>query len=183
VAARAASAPYSDLEVAQLARDIDAQRTPTKRRAAQAVFVLGLAAGLDGRWNLKIRGTDVQIVAGAVCVNVPAPQPRLVPVRREFIELLRALAVCGDELLTGRVQRGRNAAGNLQAGVQVSAGSPRLNAGRLRSTWIVRHLADGTRLPELLDAAGLTGLRTITSLLGFVEPLDVDERAKLLAGV
>jgi hypothetical protein len=62
----------------------------------------------------------------------------------------------------------------------VAHGSPQFSASRLRSTWLVTHLAMGTRLPELARAAGLQGVTVLSDLLAFVPPLHDDAALEML---
>ena len=49
-----------------------------------------------------------------------------------------------------------------------------------RSTWLVTHLAAGTRLPELAAAAGLDGVGVLSELLAYVPALDASQARALL---
>jgi hypothetical protein len=59
---------------------------------------------------------------------------------------------------------------------------PKLVPARLRSTWLVAHLVKGTRLPELLEAAGTSRIETFDNLLPFVPPLDRRRARQMLRG-
>ncbi len=64
----------------------------------------------------------------------------------------------------------------------VAHGHPKLSASRLRSTWLVTHLAMGTRLPELARAAGLQGVTVLSDLLPFVPAIDEATAVEMLRG-
>jgi hypothetical protein len=64
----------------------------------------------------------------------------------------------------------------------VAHGHPKLSASRLRSTWLVTHLAVGTQLPELASAAGLQGLTVPSDLLPFVPAVDDATAVEMLRG-
>ena len=51
--------PYSGREARLIRAAVGVQRTARLAEVAQVAVVLGLGAGLDGRWLAKIRGTDV----------------------------------------------------------------------------------------------------------------------------
>lgn len=53
---------------------------------------------------------------------------------------------------------------------------------RLRATWLVRHLAAGTHIPTLLEAAGLTTLAALVPLLPHVPQLSAEDAAAALRG-
>ena len=119
----------------------------------------------------------------AVLVRVGEPAARVVPVLAGWEdEVLDLAATAGGEFLVGGRSTARNRAGALAASLVVGNGRPRFSASRLRSTWLVTHLAMGTRLPELARAAGLQGVTVLSDLLAFVPALDDDEALDDAAG-
>ena len=171
--ARKVAPPYSPAELEALIRAARRQSTPKRRRAAVALILLGAGAGLDGRWARKVRGTDVERVDGIVVVRVGAPRAREVPVLREFEdELLRLGHEVGDEYLVGGHTTHRNRTNEIVAKFEDGHDGPRLASNRLRSTWIVAHLTKGTRLPELLAAAGTLRIETFDTLLAYVPAME-----------
>jgi hypothetical protein len=70
----------------------------------------------------------------------------------------------------------------LAASLVVPSGCPKFSASRLRSTWLVTHIAMGTRLPELARAAGLRGVTVLSDLLEFVPALKDEEAQAVLRG-
>jgi hypothetical protein len=180
---RTVAAPYSADELDALSRDARHQSTPARRRAARALLVLGAGAGLDGRWALKVRGSDVLGSPDAFLVQVGPPTPRKVPVLAGYeAELLDLAALAGEDLLIGGRSSYRNRASDLTAKFEAGHGSPRFSCSRLRSTWLVHHLALGTRLPELAAAAGLSGVTVLSDLLAFVSPLSEEATRRMLRG-
>jgi hypothetical protein len=181
--ARKVSPPYSKVQMKALRGDAARQSTPSRRRATTALILLGAGAGLDGRWARKVRGTDVARVHGAVLVRVGEPRAREVPVLEEYEEELLLLAQeAGDEYLVGGHTTHRNRTNEIVARFEDGHGHPRLEPKRLRSTWIVTHLAIGTRLPELLAAAGTSRIETFDTLLNFVPAKSVAAAARMLRG-
>ena len=71
----------------------------------------------------------------------------------------------GGEYLVGGYSTSRNRASALTASLVVPPGHPKLSCARLRSTWLLSHLIEGTRLPELASAAGLRGITVLSDLL------------------
>ena len=182
---RSVPAPYSDEEAAMLELIIADQPTPRSRRIAEAVWVLGAGAGLDGRWLTRVTPDDVSMIDGVTVIEVPSPVARPVPVRRRFEERLWTLVrSAGDEPLVGTGGSGSNASNRLQAQIRHPEGSTttRLTAKRARSTWLVAHIAAGVRLPELLAAAGIQDVSGLRDLAQYVEPLAPDEARRCLAG-
>src|SRR5437867_4623884 len=83
--------PYTDQELTALATDASRQSSRSRRRAAQAVLALGAGVGADGRWSMKVTGTDVTRTPEAVLVRLRPPSPRVVPAPARFAELIPRL--------------------------------------------------------------------------------------------
>lgn len=184
VAFRQVATPYRNAEVAQLRADANMQSTPARARAARALLALGLGAGLDGRWLARVTAADVTVGSGGlVLVRVGEPAARTVPVLEEWEAEVADLAnTAGADFLVGGRSTAKNRAGQLAASITIGNGHPRFSASRLRSTWLVTHLAMGTRLPELARAAGLQGATVLSDLLAYVPALAKDEASVLLRG-
>ena len=183
MAERKAAPPYSSIEIAALREDAERQATPERRRGHMAIILLGAGAGLDGRWVRKVRGTDVVRLPGAVLVKVGEPRARLIPVLATYEEDLLALAAeAGGAYLVGGESAHKNTVSDLTAKFEPGHRRPRLEPKRLRSTWIVHHLSAGTRLPELLEAAGTSRIETFDILLKFLPPLPATAAQVLLRG-
>ena len=166
---RAVPIPYTGAELSLLSDQI-AKNAADRRRGGQAMMALGLGAGLDGRWVAKVTREDVLHDGVGLIISVDG---RLVPVLAQYDRALQRLVDATDEgaPIVGGNARNKNAANQIAARLVLGATCPRLNAGRLRSTWIVTHLTLGTRLPELAEAAGTVGITTFSDLLEFVPRL------------
>src|SRR5579871_238611 len=183
VARRQVAVPFTSDELAGLKADARTQPTPGRERAARALLALGAGAGLDGRWSTRVAREHIEVRDGGVLVEVGEPAARVVPVLAEWEdEVLDLAATAGAEFLVGGRSRSRNRASNLAASIVVSHGHPTLSAARLRSTWLVAHLAMGTRLPELARAAGLQGVTVLSDLLAYVPALGDAEAVSMLRG-
>ena len=183
VARRQLALPYDADELTTLRRYALVQPTPGRVRAARALLALGAGAGLDGRWSSRVASDDVTRRDGMVLVSVGEPAARTLPVLVAWEGEVWDLATsAGDEFLVGGRSRARNRAGALAASLVVPPGYPRLSAPRLRSTWLVAHLAMGTRMPELAGAAGMKGVTVLSDLLEFVPALDEVEAQAMLRG-
>jgi hypothetical protein len=174
--------PYSRAVLAVIERDIARQATKLRRTTARALWLLGLGAGLDGRWNTKVSGTAVNKVGGLVVVEVPDPAARRVVARAAYAEaLLELAAAAGEGLLIGERKVSKNSSSEFAADI-IDQGRIAFSPARLRSTWLVAHLEAGTQLPTLLQAAGMRTFGSLGDLLGFVRPLDDGEARTQLAG-
>ena len=181
--ARLPAPPYSEAELVALIGDAARQSTPGRRRKARALIVLGVGAGLDGRWARKVRGTDVVRLGGGVGVKVSAPSPRVVPVLAAYEDEIVLLAEeAGDEYLVGGTRTHKNRTNEIVARFEDGHNHPKLSSARLRSSWIVTHLTMGTRLPELLAAAGTKRIETFDALLKYVPEMDPAKALDMLRG-
>lgn len=183
VTRRHVAAPYSPDELEALWRDAQHQGTPARQRAGQALIALGAGAGLDGRWCTRVAAADIIRRDGIVFVRVGEPSPRPVPVLARWEGVVCDLAASvGNEFLVGGQSLAKNRASNLAMKFKVGHGHPTLSAARLRSTWLVHHLMVGTRLPELMRAAGLAGVTVLSDLLADVPLLGDEKAAAMLRG-
>jgi hypothetical protein len=178
---RPVAPPYTETELAILWEDANRQSTPARRRASRALIALGAGAGLDGRWARKVCGTDVVRKGWIVCVRVGAPSPRSIPVLAEWEDEICKLAEeAGEQYLVGGSTTHRNRTNDIASRFEDGHNHPKLASSRLRSTWIVTHLSMGTRLPELLYAAGTKRIETFDALLRYVPALDESAAARML---
>lgn len=170
---RCFSLPYTAAEIESLEDQI-ARNSLLARRNGEAFLVLGLGAGLDGRWAARVRMHDVEdLGTDGLVVHLPG---RAVPVLRAYEARLRALLEQtpeGDFLYGGPASH-KNAASAAVKRVRLDPAGPQLELGRLRSTWLLTHLTIGTRVPELMAAAGLVSMTPISDMAEFVSPLDDD---------
>lgn len=172
--------PYTPKEIAQLEAQVP-HMAPARARCAEALLVLGLGAGLDGRWVAKVTTDDVVDLPGGGFAVVVAG--RVVPVLASYEGRLEALlTLCAPgEFLIGGTARHSDAANEAVTRLNLDARGPKLDLARLRSTWLVHHLTVGTRLPELMEAAGLETLTVLGDLVEFVPPLRDDRESSVIA--
>lgn len=149
--------PYSLTEIAGYLRLADAQATHARRMRAGALICLGAGAGVIAGELRHVRGSDIGCRAGGVIVAVSGQRSRTVPVSERYHErLLQAAAFAGDRyLIGGRNPDRRNVTDTLSALLSTDRSLPRLQAGRLRSTWLVE-CAERIGLGVFMQAAGLS---------------------------
>src|SRR6202011_857113 len=140
-----AKAPCSPAEIGGYLALADAQPTLSRRMRASGLVCLGAGAGLIGADLRAVRGTDVACRSGGVVVEVHGARPRAVPVLARYHQRLLASAeFAGSGLVTGGASAVRkNITTPLTRSLAGGAGLPRLEASRLRMTW----LADCAPLP------------------------------------
>ena len=140
-----AKAPYSPAEIAGFLALADAQPVMSRRMRGAGLVCLGAGAGLTGADLRGVRGTDVACRSGGLIVDVRGARPRAVPVlARYHRRLLAAAAFAGTGLVTGGSDPARqNVTTPLIRSLSGGGGLPRLEAARLRMTW----LCDCAQLP------------------------------------
>ena len=152
-----AKRPYSLTEVDGFLRLAAAQSTRARGLRASALICLGAGAGIISGELRHVRGSDVVERSGGVLVKVAGARSRAVPVLERYHErLLEAAAFAGDRfIIGGRNPDRRNVTDTLSAALSADVSLPRLQAGRLRSTWLVE-CARAIGLGVFMQAAGVS---------------------------
>jgi integrase len=179
-----AKTPYSEAELYAYFALADAQPTLSRRMRTTGLLCLGAGAGIVGAELRGIRGTHVSVRSGGVVVEVAGAHPRCVPVRVEFHpSLLLAAGFAGDGFIVGGEHPARrNVTGGLVASLSGGADLPRLDTGRLRSTWLARCATD-LGIKAFLDAAGITCSQRLGDLVATLPAVDESTAVVLLGGV
>ena len=136
-----------------------------KKKYDEAFVVVGnLGAGLLGPETARVSPSDVvEITDGRLGIWVAHKNPRLVPVREAYTELLTEL--CGVAKAETFVhQKYRNAVHNVSTRVVVK-GLERLSFPRGRCTWLTAHLRAGTSLDALWAFSGPLSINTLNGLV------------------
>ncbi len=175
--------PYTQRQT-KLICQTTTQKGVVRTIATRSMICLGFGAGLDGRWLPRITGKDVRRSGSFIVVTVPEPHPREVVVRAEFEdELIRLAHNAGDRVMLAPSGNGaKNTASKLAQAAEFDQGRIRLNASRMRSTWLVAHLSAGTPMRELIEAAGVKGFGSFDDLLPFVPALPKMKSREWLRG-
>ena len=176
-----AKAPYSPAEIAGFLALADAQPTVSRRMRAAGLVCLGAGAGLTGADLRGVRGADVVCRSGGVLVDVRGARPRAVPVLARYHQRLLACAeFAGSGLVTGGTSAVRkNITTPLTRSLAGGAGLPRLEATRLRSTWL-HECAQLLGLATFMHAAGITCSQRLGDLLAALDPADEAAAVTLL---
>jgi integrase len=182
--------PYTAEQQAALLGLADCQPTEAFGVKVESLLRLGLGAGARAAELRYVRPGDVFERYGEVFVRlgVTGDEIREVPLLRahgqRVAELAkRAKALDLPYLVIGEgVPTSRNGLSHLIKKLNGSADVPRLMASRLRTTWLVHHLRARTPLDVLKAVAGEGTVARLAELLVFVEPLEPETAAKMLAG-
>lgn len=176
-----AKAPYSEAEIVGYLRLAAAQSTEARRMRASALICLGAGAGLIGSELRYITGNDVVERSGGVVVVVGGKRARVVPVLARFQEpLLAAARYAGERYLVGgRCGKRRNLTDALSVALCTDRSLPRLQTGRLRSTWLCC-CAELIGLPAFMAAAGIRCSQRLGDLVGQLPVMPETELVALL---
>ena len=178
-----AKAPYCEVEIAGFLRLAAAQPTPARRMRAQALVGLGAGAGIVAGELRHVRGTDVVCRAGGVLVLIAGARARSVPVLERYQQpLVAAAQFAGEGLIVGgRAPGRRNISDDLVRALSADRWLPRLEAGRLRSTWLTE-CAHRIGLAGFMQAAGVRCSQRLGDLAAQLPAVSEAELVALLAG-
>ena len=175
-----AKQPYSPAEIGGYLALADAQPTAGRRMRAAGLVCLGAGAGLI-RGDLRdARGSDVSARSGGVVVTVRGARPRTVPVlARYHARLLAAARSAGTGLICGGTDPARrNLTNPLIIALDGGGGLPRLDASRLRATWLAE-VAELLGLATFMRAAGISCSQRLGDLVAGLEPAGEAEAVRL----
>lgn len=179
-----AKAPYSPAQVDAYLRLAAAQSTQARRMRAQALVCLGAGAGIIAGELRHVRGADVHERAGGVLVSVGGRRARSVPVLERYqAPLLEAAAFGGERLIVGGRQPGRrNVSDELCRALSTDTSLPRLEPGRLRSSWLVA-CAEAIGLRAFMQAAGIRCSQRLGDLAAALPAVEEPELVARLGGL
>jgi integrase len=168
--------PYSTAEIDELIRWVDTQRD-RDHNSARALIGLGLGAGLPTRDLCAVRALDV--FDEGTRIEIPGSKPRIISVADEWCEELDGLVHESEDrtlpLFRPTLARSKNLITVFVA--RSTSALLRPSSQRMRSTWLVRHLAAGTPMQDLLAMAGLDSMDALVRYERFLPPPSVAARA------
>jgi integrase len=178
-----AKRPYSPAEIDGYLRLAAALSTERRRMRGQALVCLGAGAGVIAGELGHVRGSDVVERAGGVLVLVSGRRARSVPVLARYQQPLLAAAAFGGErfIVGGREPGRRNISDELCRALSADRSLPRLEPGRLRSTWLVA-CAQAIGLKAFMQAAGIYCSQRLGDLAAQLPAASEHELAALLGG-
>jgi hypothetical protein len=150
---------------------------------SSALICLGAGAGLIGSELRQITGRDVIQRSGGLLVVVGGARGRTVPVLARFHGPLQAAAAFAADgyLVGGRAPDRRNITDALTVALCQDAGLPRLEAGRLRATWLVA-CAELIGLRAFMHAAGISCSQRLGDLVSYLPAVEEQTTVALLGG-
>lgn len=123
-----------------------------------------------------MRTENLRLVDGRWLCDVPGENARTVPVRRKYHDVV---TVGVEDLRPGQLIIGekidrRNVLGNLVDNANFAGDVPRINAQKLRNTWLAWAMTLPMPLTHLLKVAGLRSARNLTDLLPHIAETPID---------
>lgn len=178
-----AKAPYSPAEIDGFLRLAAALSSERRRMRATALVCLGAGAGIIAGELRHLRGSDVVCRAGGVLVIVSGRRARSVPVLDRYQQpLLEAARFASERLICGGRDPGRrNVSDELCAALSSDNSLPRLEPGRLRSTWLLA-CARQIGLGAFMQAAGIRCSQRLGDLAAQLRTAEEAEMVALLGG-
>lgn len=170
------STPYTAAQVTTLRNWAAQQNTDYRRVQATLLLSLGLGAGLSAREMAAVRCGDIDIDDHGVIVNVRGERARQVPVLAAWEEPLAVIAKAALRpeqwvLTPGRkVEYDRSFVTSLAG--RTSNRPFAIGARKLRATWLVHHLAEGTPIKALYVASGVSSPEALFRYVQFVPDMD-----------
>ncbi|MCB0950254.1 MAG: hypothetical protein KDB44_13455 [Mycobacterium sp.] len=174
--------PYDDAEDLALRRAVTGQRSPVYRSTGCLLYGLARGAGLNASAIRQTRRDGViDHGDGGIEVLVDGRSLWVLNSHLDVIRLGLSTSTETGYLLSGRDGKRRNIAEYISR-FTVPDGTPHLNIGRCRDTWILDHLRRGTPIKVLADALSTKSLRKIETLLTHVDSPGPDATARALRG-
>lgn len=166
---RAPTEPYSAAEIAQLHSWAVAQGTQRRRIDAMMLLVLGLGAGLTSKELQAVRVDDLIVAVDVAQVTVWDSRPRVVPITPLWHERLdRVYPLLNRGSWAFRPGRSTERDGQITDFLIRARTTHDIRPVRMRTTWLVEHLIQGTSPTELLRISGLKQLAALDRLTIYV---------------
>lgn len=156
-ARRHETTPYAREELISAYAWARTRSTPYSREQAAITIALAAGAGLRGSELMRLERRHIREVNGHFEVTLPGKQGRMVPVRADWVPLLRyGLRTVDTE---GRLLK-RYGTGTAKSSATAWLGKQAPRLASLRSSWIVE-LASRVPLPELIHYAGFESVYSL----------------------
>ena len=178
-----AKKPYTSAQIAAYLALADTQPTCSRRMRAGGLICLGAGAGLMGADLRLVRGTDVVARSGGIVVCVAGRRPRAVPVLAAYHDRLAEVSAffAAGFVVGGTDPLRRNVTTALIASLAGGSDLPRLDVGRLRSTWLAA-VAESIGLRAFMDAAGICCSQRLGDVVAALPAGDETAAVTLLGG-
>lgn len=179
-----AAKPYKPNEMVALRGWARAQTTPQRRVNGAVLLAFGFGAGLSAQEIGDVRVGDIVVDGDDVLVDIRLGRPRIVPVLWTWDAALRErVRTSPPDSWAFRENHTINYA-NLISNFVARSGTWDVlpQTQRMRSTWLVHHMAVGTPVVTLMRAAGVQSLEALTRYVKFVPAAESSLERAFLTG-
>lgn len=166
---RAVANPYSAAEMAAIVRIAETQINTNLTR--QVAFLLGACrgAGAAATELRDLKGSSFEDLgeAGILITLGSGEHQRTIPIRQDWENMMRRgiEGLKPNSLALGKISNRRNIAGEIfERTVGLGINAPKLDASRLRTTYIAELMSEAIPIQVILHATGLLSARTLTDL-------------------
>jgi hypothetical protein len=170
---RKAAGPYSAKEVRRIVSQGGTRSTAIRRHNWLTLASFGAGFGLIGREVVPLTSNDLIVFDDHIEVLVKGDRARRVICRREWEEIVREVVTEAAEtpFLVWTPDGGQMSPQRVPGYLEVySSWDTSFSMERMRSTFIVRHLVDGTSLIHLMGMLGIHTLSSMTELIQYALP-------------
>ena len=166
---RVVADPYNAAEMAAILRI--AQVQGDKNLARQVAFILGACrgAGAAATELRDLTGSSIEDLGeGGILITLGrGERQRTIPIRQDWEAIMRrgVVGLKPSSLALGKIQNRRNIASEIfERTVVLGSNAPKLDASRLRTTYIADLMSEAIPIQVILHATGLHSARTLTDL-------------------
>jgi integrase len=168
-----ASAPFNADELVELRVWAKAQPTAARKISAGVLLSLGIGAGLQGNEIIAARVGDIDLLDQGAVIRVRGEREREVPVLRRWEKPLINRVKNGDlDSFVFREQRKTENHNLITDFISRSEAPFVIQARRMRSTWLVHHIDNGTPVVPFMQAAGIQSLEALDRFLPYAATYD-----------
>lgn len=167
---KAVANPYSAAEMAAIVRIAQVQGDASLAR--QVAFILGACRGAGAAASelRDLTGSSIQDLGdGGLLITLGSDEHRrTIPIRQDWEETMRRgiEGLKPNSLALGQKHNRRNIAGEIfERTVGLGSNAPKLDAGRLRTTYIAELMSEAIPIQVILHATGLLSARTLGDLV------------------
>lgn len=165
--------PYSSPEMARFRAMANYQTTELRRYRWSLYLVLSAGCGLTAPEILSVKRHDVRVTDSGIVVRVNDRETVCHAAYENDLAALLESRFCGKHLFPLPLESKRSDPTTVIDAIRKMGGSePTPDSRRMRATWIVWQLNNGTPVPTILNALALTRLRTLEGYLPYVSRAD-----------
>jgi len=166
---KAVANPYSAEEMAAIVRIAQVQGNDSLARQVAFILAACRGAGASATELRDLTGSSIQDLGenGMLITLGSGERKRTVPIRQDWETMMRrgVEGLRPNSLAVGKIQDRRNIASEIfERTTGLGSNAPKLDASRLRTTYIAELMSEAIPIQVILHATGLLSARTLTDL-------------------